>query len=89
MSADGIEVFPERRGPRDLHDALAILKPLGWEKSAALQPAIWMPVGKDSSRYILPDVPGSGVFVLRGAGLPVGGYRGTLEEVVMKAKGMS
>lgn len=72
--------------PRDLHEALAILKPLGWEKSSALQPAIWQPVGERSSRYITPDVPGSGVFKLTGDGLPVGGFRGTLEAVVTKAK---
>lgn len=71
--------------PSDLHAALDILKPYGWEKSI-LPAAIWRPVGKESSQYIRPDVPGSGLFILRGHGLPVGGLRGTLEVVVMKAK---
>lgn len=71
--------------PSDLHDALAALQDSGWQKSM-FPPGIWRPVGRASSQSIRPDVPGSGVFVLRGDGLPVGGFRGSLDAVVTKAR---
>lgn len=77
--------LPQTAGPRDMHELLDLLRPLGWEKS--IQPrTIWRPVGELSCRHIQAESPG--VCVVRGEGVPVGGFRGTLGEVLEYVKKM-